>query len=68
MQHLAGKEADLGKQYYLGIAKKIVEKGEQYVEGEIARLEGMLASDAVQPESKTGFQIKRNVLAAFVAA
>ena len=65
MQHLSGKDAELGKQYYLTIAKKITEKGVQYVESEIQRLEGMLASSAVQPESKTGFQLKRNVLQAF---
>jgi copper chaperone CopZ len=37
------------------------------VEKELKRLAGMVASVSVKPESKTLFQLRQNVLNAFVA-
>jgi hypothetical protein len=45
-----------------------VEKGVDYIGKEIARLTDLIDSPSVQPESRTGFQMKQNVLKAFVKA
>lgn len=64
---LSGTEAKYGSQY-VATAEKIVAKGEEYVAKEIKRLAGMIASPSVVPEMKTNFQLRQNVLQAFVKA
>ena len=51
---------------YLSTASKIIQKGRQYVETEITRLSSMIANPSVVPVSKTGFQLRQNVLRAFL--
>lgn len=48
--------------------KKIVDRGTEYVAKEITRLTGMVESDSVNPNKKTLFQTRINVLRAFEAA
>lgn len=52
-------------QMYLSTAKKVVEKGEAYVEKESNRLSGMIRSASVGVDKKTGFMQRLNVLKAF---
>ncbi len=50
---------------YVNVAKKIIAKGNSYVDFETKRSEQMIKSDAITSIKKTGFMIKRNILAAF---
>jgi len=50
---------------YLKTAEKVAAKGVAYVEKEIGRLSGMIASESVAPEKKTNFMFRRNILKAF---
>lgn len=61
---LSGADKSYAKQY-LAIVDKILAKGMEYVTKENSRLSNMIASPSVAPESKTGFMIKKNILAAF---
>lgn len=47
--------------------KKVLKKGEAYVDTEIARLEKMLTGGNVSVKKATKFALKRNVLTAFQA-
>lgn len=58
---LSGKEAEYGARY-ISIASKIVEKGDDYLKNEIARLTKMVANPSIQPDKKTNFMYKLNVL------
>ncbi|RYY87895.1 hypothetical protein EON63_03260 [archaeon] len=60
-----GKSASYAK-VYLSVAEKVVAKGGDYVVKEIARLTGMLSSPSVKPASRGQFQLRLNVLRAFV--
>lgn len=51
---------------YLSTASKILAKGSDYAEKEIKRLSSMIANPSVVPVSKTGFQLRQNVLRAFL--
>ena len=51
---------------YLTTAAKIYAKGSNYAEKEINRLSGMIASASVVPASKTAFQLRQNILKAFL--
>lgn len=51
---------------YLKTAEKVVAKGLEYVEKEIARLSGMISKATVSAEKKTAFMFRRNVLKAFL--
>jgi protein disulfide-isomerase A6 len=62
---LTGKEAEDAKQY-LTTASKVVSKGADYAEKEIKRLANMAKSANVNPDSKTNFLLRQNVLQAFV--
>jgi hypothetical protein len=53
---------------YISYAKKIAEKGEEFIKTESARLTGMIKSAAVSNEKKTGFFLKSNILNAFLKA
>lgn len=50
---------------YLKTSEKIVAKGVEYVEKEIARLTGMISKATVTAEKKTSFMLRRNILKAF---
>ena len=51
---------------YLSTAAKIYKKGSTYAETEIKRLSGMINSKSVSPSSKTSFQLRQNILKAFL--
>lgn len=61
---LSGQKKDDGK-LYVKIAQKIAEKGNDYVDSEIARLENMVSSPSVSAKKKTLFYRRKNILAAF---
>lgn len=50
---------------YVKAMKKILAKGESYVETEILRLEGMIQNTSVSPKKKTLFLLRKNILMAF---
>ncbi|CAM9241415.1 unnamed protein product, partial [Ectocarpus fasciculatus] len=50
---------------YIKTSEKIVAKGVEYVEKEIARLTGMISKATVTAEKKTSFMFRRNILKAF---
>lgn len=64
---LVGKELESGKKY-ISIAEKVLNKGKDYIANEMARLGGMLKNPGVAAEKKTTFQLKQNVLRAFMDA
>ena len=51
---------------YLSTAAKIHAKGASYTEQEINRLQSMITSASVAPASKTAFQLRQNILKAFL--
>ena len=51
---------------YLSTAAKIHSKGASYTEQEINRLQSMITSASVAPASKTAFQLRQNILKAFL--
>jgi protein disulfide-isomerase A6 len=54
-------------QIYMSIAKKIIDKGSDYLENELVRVGKMIANPSVLAEKKTAFQLKHNVLSAYYA-
>ena len=58
------QDAEYG-QTYVAMATKVAEKGVEYIEKELKRLEKMAASASIAAEKKTGFLLKANVLKAF---
>jgi protein disulfide-isomerase A6 len=63
----SGNDAAYGK-IYQSIAKNIVAKGADYVSKEQARVAKMLGGGSIKPESKKNFELRANILKAFVAA
>lgn len=61
---LAGDAAHHGK-LYAKAAKKVLDKGADYVAKEKDRLTKMIESDSVKPAKKTLFMLRRNILNAF---
>ena len=61
---LSGSEA-VHAQQYVAVAEKVLAKGAEYLDKEIARLGGMLAKPSIQPEKKTEFMLKQNILRSF---
>ena len=61
---LAGQEA-VHAQQYVKVAESVLAKGNDYLDKEIARLAGMLAKPGIQPEKKTEFMLKQNILKSF---
>lgn len=53
---------------YISFAKKILSKGEGYIEKEIARLQGMTQSKSVSADKKKSFFLRLNILKKFVKA
>ena len=51
---------------YLQLANKIIEKGIIYINTEINRLDKMIKSSSVLPINKANFQLKQNILKAFI--
>ena len=50
---------------YLKAMKKVLQKGNEYVESEIQRLEKLIQSDSVSDDKKTLFLLRKNILQAF---
>ena len=50
---------------YVKAMGKILEKGAEWAAKEVARLDGLLASDSISAAKKTDFAIRKNVLATF---
>jgi protein disulfide-isomerase A6 len=69
-ESLAGAKKSVlaASKIYLSVAEKVVSKGAEYIEKEIARISKMSSSANVKPEAKHGFQVKQNILRAFNAA
>jgi len=65
VEALTDKTAVLGKAY-VSVAEKILAKGDAYLEKEIKRLQGMISGTSVVPVKKTAFQLRKNVLGAFL--
>ncbi|GLD92973.1 hypothetical protein PINS_up001565 [Pythium insidiosum] len=65
VEKLEGDAAKHGN-LYLKAIKKIIDKGDKYVQAEITRLEGLLANDNVTPQKKTLFALRKNILQTFV--
>ena len=61
---LEGSSKDFGK-LYVAAANKVVAKGVSYVSTESKRLENMAKSGSVNPEQRTNFQLRINILRAF---
>jgi protein disulfide-isomerase A6 len=51
---------------YLSFANKILTKGPEYIEKELARLQGFVKSKSVTPEKKKSFSIRYNILRIFL--
>jgi protein disulfide-isomerase-like protein len=65
---LVGDDAQKGN-VYVATAEKVKSKGgSDYVQKEVRRLTGLVAKSSLTPESKTGLQIRLNVLKAFSPA
>jgi len=60
---IADKEAT----FYHKFMKKIVEKGDEYVESETSRLSRMLETGPISDEKRDQFMIRRNILSAFAS-
>lgn len=52
---------------YLGVMKRVLEKGSEWLDKEAARIDGMLASASVSKAKKAELGVKRHVMAAFAA-
>lgn len=64
LESLSGKTAKYGN-LYIKAMKKVVAKGQNYVDAEIKRLEGLLSNDNVAADKKTLFGLRKNILTAF---
>lgn len=51
---------------YVAAAEKVLAKGADYVEKEVARLGSMVAKGTIKPESRAMFQQRQNTLMAFL--
>jgi len=63
---LAEDQAEKGASYISTLTKALSKGGKSYVEKEHARLTGLMNKETVTADSKTGFQLRRNVLSAFM--
>ena len=52
--------------YYISFARKIVDKGPEYIEKEMTRLQGFVKSDSVTGDKKKNFSIRYNILRVFM--
>ncbi len=64
VEGLTGEAVKHGNLYVKAL-KKILEKGDSYVNKEIARLEQMVKDANVKPEKKTLFWLRQNILKSF---
>lgn len=53
---------------YVSIANKMLAKGQGYLNTESARLKKMIASDSVNPDKKTNFMLRLNIIRSFASA
>ncbi|KAG5180837.1 disulfide-isomerase precursor-like protein [Tribonema minus] len=58
LQGASKRNADL----YVRAARKVLEKGPEYLSKEAARLEGLLKGDSISPEKRTLFMLRKNIL------
>lgn len=63
---LPSEQAEKGAAYISALTKALAKGGKAYVDKEHARLTGLMAKESITAESKTGFQLRRNVLQAFM--
>ena len=63
---LSPAEAEFGS-VYVKIASSLAEKGDGYIASEKARLDSLLTNGSLTVNKRNAFQIKKNVLNAFVA-
>jgi protein disulfide-isomerase-like protein len=66
VEKLEGEAAKHGNLYIKAI-KKVITKGDKYVDAEIKRLEGLLANENVAAQKKKLFALRKNILEAFKA-
>ena len=59
-------EAIPSRRVYMSIAKKVREKGADYITGERERMEKFIKGDNILKAKKSFFRLRRNVLDAFV--
>lgn len=66
-QMAADVEADKQRsaKYYVKVMKSIADKGMEFVDKEIERLQRMLEGESVQATKKTYMMIRQNILNAF---
>jgi len=62
---LEGKAASFGK-VYLGVAQKVAAKGGDYAAKEFQRVGKLLGGGNIKAENKYAFQVKQNILLAFI--
>ena len=60
-----GSDAAASAGHYARAAKKIAERGPNYVGSELKRLEGLLAGQAISPVKKSLFMVRSNILRSF---
>lgn len=65
VEKLSGDAAKHGNLYVKAI-KKILDKGDKYVAGEIKRLSALIDNENVTPQKKTLFALRKNILEAFL--
>jgi protein disulfide-isomerase A6 len=64
VEKLEGETAKYGN-LYVKAMKKVIAKGQKYVDSEIKRLEGLLANENVTAQKKKLFALRKNILEAF---
>jgi len=64
VKKLAGVEASYGA-YYLKVAKKVAEKGDDFAKTEFERLQRMIISGSLRTEKEAEFKLRCNVLRVF---
>jgi hypothetical protein len=52
-------------QIYEKVAQKVLEKGPEYVQNELARLTSIMGKGSLLPKARKAFQLKHNVLSAY---
>lgn len=68
VERISAVAADLEQptvKYYVSFANKIVTKGMDYIDNELARLQGFVKSKSVTAEKKKNFSIRYNILRIF---
>ncbi len=64
---LTGEPLKKGQAYLSAVEKAVAKGGATYVEKEVQRLAGLIAKGNITPETKAGFQLRQNILKAFLS-